>query len=69
MHDAGRTAGLTKRVICHTRGHTFATYLLEMGTDIRTIQRSLGHKDVRISMNYAHIVDRGPLGLIGPLDR
>ncbi|XXU52485.1 tyrosine-type recombinase/integrase [Sorangium sp. So ce1078] len=69
VHDAGRAAGLNKRATCHTLRHSFATHLLEAGTDIRTIQTLFGHKEVRTTMIYAHIVDRGPLGVISPLDR
>ncbi|XXX44444.1 tyrosine-type recombinase/integrase [Sorangium sp. So ce119] len=48
--------------------HSFATHLIEAGTDIRTIATLLGYKDVRTTVFYTHIVDRGPLDVISPLD-
>lgn len=66
---AARRAGVRKRVTCHTLRHSFATHLLESGTDIRTIQSLLGHSNVQTTMIYTHVVKRGAMGVISPLDR
>ena len=66
---AAREAGIRRRVTCHTLRHSFATHLLAAGTDIRTVQTLLGHKDVRTTMRYTHLARTGPLGVISPLDR
>lgn len=69
VHQAVRAVGITKPVSCHTFRHSFATHLLEDGYDIRTIQNLLGHRDVRTTMIYTHVANRGPWGVQSPLDR
>ncbi len=69
VKEGARMAKSHKRVTCHVLRHSFATHLLEDGQDIRTIQQLLGHKDVRTTMKYTHVLERGPLGVKSPLDR
>ena len=66
---AVRRAGLAKHASCHSLRHSFATSLLEDGYDIRTVQALLGHADVRTTMIYLHVMDRGALGVRSPFDR
>lgn len=69
VHSAALTAGLSKSVSCHTLRHSFATHLLQSGCDIRTIQKLLGHSDLRTTMIYTHVVGYGTLGVTSPLDQ
>ena len=69
VHRAVVAVGLAKPATCHTLRHSFATHLLEAGYDIRTVQELLGHRDVKTTMVYTHVLNRGGFGVGSPLDR
>lgn len=68
VKEAVGRAGIVKHVVCHTFRHCFATHLLESGYDIRTIQELMGHKDVRTTMMYTHVLNKGGRGVRSPMD-
>jgi integron integrase len=69
VQEAVLRAGITQPASCHTLRHCFATHLLEDGYDVRTVQELLGHSDLKTTMIYTHVMQKGARGVRSPLDR
>ena len=68
VRAAAKKSGVSKHVFPHVFRHSFATHLLEAGYDIRTVQELLGHKNVKTTMIYTHVLNKGPQAVCSPLD-
>ena len=68
VHEAVRSVGIAKAATPRTLRHSFATHLLQLGHDIRTVQELMGHADVKTTMIYTHVLGLGASGVRSPLD-
>ena len=68
VKPAVKRAGIDKRVICHTQGHSFVTTMLEKGVNIRVLQELMGHADVTTTEMYTHVMDKDISRLTSPLE-
>ena len=69
IRRACREVGILKKVSCHTLRHSFATHCLEAGQNIRTIKEPPGHSNVKTTMIYTHVLNKGGQGVKSPVDR
>ena len=68
LKAAAKRAKITNQITSHTLRHSYATHLLEKGTDIRVIQKLLGHNSIKTTMIYTHVAETTILNIVSPFD-